>query len=362
MNLHSIDLAIIIVYVVAVVIAGLVLSKRASRNLDSYFLGGKSVPWYMLGISNASSMFDIAGTMWLVSIMFIYGLKLPWILWLWPFFNQVFSMIYMSKWVRRSDVLTGGEWMETRFSKGRGLELSRISVLVIALVSTIGFLSYAFQGVGKFASVFFPFAISPEMYALGIMSITTVYVVAGGMYSVVFTDVIQFVLLTIISVVIGIIAMDKVSPEMISAIVPSGWGDFTFGTRLNLDWSQSLPAVNERIAGDGWEFFTIIVMAFLFKGILISGAGPTPGYDMQRSLAAKSPKEAGMVSAIVTLCTVPRWFMIGGIAILALAFYMPEMQAQGDNLDFELILPWVINEYVPVGLMGLLLAGLLAAF
>ncbi len=271
-------------------------------------------------------------------------------------------MMYMSKWVRRSNVLTGAEWMDTRFSKGRGLDLSRIAVLVVALVGTIGFLSYAFQGVGKFSSVFFPFDLSPEMYALIIMSITTTYVVAGGMYSVVFTDVIQFVILTIISVVIGVIAMDKVSPDMIAAIVPDGWGNFFFGSRLGLDWASTLPAVTERISDDGFEFFSIIVMAFLFKGVLISMAGPTPGYDMQRSLAAKSPKQANMMSAIVTFCTVPRWFMVAGVCTLALAFYMPEMQAAGPNLDFELILPWVISEFLPVGLVGLLLAGLLAAF
>ena len=55
--LYSIDIAIILPYVLFVVLAGILLSRRASQNLDSYFLGGKSVPWYILGVSNASSMF-----------------------------------------------------------------------------------------------------------------------------------------------------------------------------------------------------------------------------------------------------------------------------------------------------------------
>ena len=83
-------------------------------------------------------------------------------------------MIYLSIWIRRSNVLTGSEWITTRFGNGKGAELSRISVLFFAMVSVIGFLAYAFQGIGKFASVFFPYNISPEVYAIIFMGITTI--------------------------------------------------------------------------------------------------------------------------------------------------------------------------------------------
>ena len=75
MAIHFIDLAIIGAYLFLVVVIGFVVSRRAGQNLDSYFLGGKTLPWYLLGIANASSMFDITGTMWLVYILFVYGLK-----------------------------------------------------------------------------------------------------------------------------------------------------------------------------------------------------------------------------------------------------------------------------------------------
>ena len=156
MTIHPIDLIIIGAYLVLVVVIGFVFSRRAGQNLDSYFLGGKTLPWSILGIANASSMFDITGTMWLVYILFVYGLKGVWLPWLWPTFNQIFLMIYLAVWIRRSNVLTGAEWITTRFGSGKGGELSRISVVVFALVSVVGFLSYAFQGIGKFAAVFFP--------------------------------------------------------------------------------------------------------------------------------------------------------------------------------------------------------------
>ena len=362
MSIHPIDITILVLYLIAVVSIGIYLTTRASQNLDTYFLAGRSVPWYILGVSNSSSMFDITGTMWLVLMFLVYGVKGAWIPWIWPTFNQIFLMVYLSIWIRRSNVLTGSEWITTRFGNGKGSELSRISVLVFAMVSVIGFLAYAFQGIGKFASVFFPFDISPELYAITFMSITTIYVVLGGMYSVVFTDLIQFTLLTIVSFVIGFIAFTRVTPEALHAVIPNGWLDLAFTWELDLDWNDLIPAANNQIMADGWNLFTIFFMMMIFKGILISLAGPTPGYDMQRILAAKTPREAGLMSAIVSVCQIPRWFMIVGITTLALVYFSNDLVAMGDNVDFELVLPWVISEFLPVGLVGFVLAGMLAAF
>ena len=360
--MHLIDQSIILIYLILVVVTGVVLSRRASRNMDSYFLGGRSVPWYVLGVSNASSMFDISGTMWLVYMVFVYGLKGIWMPWMWPTFNQVFFMIYIAIWVRRSNVLTGAEWIKTRFGEGIGSELSRLSVTIFALVSVIGLLTYTFQGIGKFATIFLPWDLSANVYAIILMSITTVYVLLGGMYSVVLTDLLQFILLSVTSLIIGIIALTKVSPDMLKSVVPEGWLDLSIGWHLNLDWSELIPAVNDQINSDGYSLFFIFFIMIVFKGLLNSMAGPVPTYDMQRMLAAKSPKEAGLMSAIVSVAIVPRWIMVPAVAVLAVVFFGPELNAMGGNIDFELVLPHVINKFVPVGVVGLLLAGLLAAF
>jgi Na+/proline symporter len=360
--MHLIDQSIILIYLILVVVTGVVLSRRASRNMDSYFLGGRSVPWYLLGVSNASSMFDISGTMWLVYMVFVYGLKGVWMPWMWPTFNQVFFMIYIAIWVRRSNVLTGAEWIKTRFGEGKGSELSRLSVTIFALVSVIGLLTYTFQGIGKFATIFLPWDLSANIYAIILMTITTVYVLLGGMYSVVLTDLLQFILLSVTSLIIGIIALTKVSPDMLESVVPEGWLDLSIGWHLNLDWSDLIPAVNDQINSDGYSLFFIFFVMIVFKGLLNSMAGPVPTYDMQRMLAAKSPKEAGLMNAIVSVAIVPRWIMVPAVAVLAVVFFGPELNGMGRNIDFELVLPHVINRFVPVGVVGLLLAGLLAAF
>src|SRR5262249_2841881 len=113
MKLHPLDIAIIVGYFLTVVLIGLWVSRRGVKDLDSYFLGGKTLPWYMLGVSDASGMFDIAGTMWLVYVLFLYGLKSIWLPWVWPTFNQIFLMMFLSAWLRRSNVLTGAQWIQT---------------------------------------------------------------------------------------------------------------------------------------------------------------------------------------------------------------------------------------------------------
>lgn len=74
-----IDLAIIFGYFAAMVGIGVAVMKRASRGVHAYFLAGRALPWWVLGISNASAMWDITGTMWLVYKLFVYGLKGTWL-------------------------------------------------------------------------------------------------------------------------------------------------------------------------------------------------------------------------------------------------------------------------------------------
>ncbi|MFC1838639.1 sodium:solute symporter family protein [Thermodesulfobacteriota bacterium] len=362
MNLHPIDMGIILLYLIVVVMVGILIRKKASGGLTSYFLGGRNIPWYILGVSNASSMFDITGTMWLVTILFIYGFKGTFLPWLWPTFNQIFLMIYLARWIRRSNVLTGAEWIGTRFGNGRGAELSRLSVTVFAIVSVIGFLTYAHQGVGRFAAGVLPWDLSPDTYALILMSITTIYVILGGMYSVVFTDMIQFLILTSVSIILAVIAMNQISPDMLNAAIPDGWKNIVFGWKLNMDWNNLIPAVNDKIASDGYGLFTIVMMMIIFKGILNSMAGTAPNYDMQRVLATRSPKEAALMSGMVSVALFPRWLMIAGLTFLGLVFFSDGLREMGAGIDFEMIMPYVISNYIPVGVTGLIIAGLLAAY
>lgn len=371
MHLHALDIGIIIGYFVVVVLVGLWVSRRGAKDLDSYFLGGKSMKWYTLGVSDASGMFDISGTMWLVYVLFLYGLKSIWLPWVWPTFNQIFLMMFMSAWLRRSNVLTGAQWMQTRFGSGRGATMAHFSVVAFALINVIGLLAYAFKGIGKFAVVMLPWRFTgategiltdENIYAMILMGLTALYAIKGGMVSVVITEVMQFTILTLTAITIGIIAIVKVSPAMIAHNIPDGWLSPFFGWTLDLNWNGILNTANAALKQDGNDLFSIIFGLMFFKGVLASLAGPAPNYDMQRILATRNPREASLMNGMVTVVLMfPRYLMIAGITVLGLAFCMPQLQSQAKP-DFEKILPLVLNEQVPTGVLGFLLAGLAAAF
>ncbi|HVO74050.1 MAG TPA: sodium:solute symporter family protein [Ignavibacteriaceae bacterium] len=382
MHLHIIDVSIILIYLLGTILLGIFLSKKASKNINYYFLGGNSIPWYFLGVSDASGMFDIAGTMLLVYWLSVYGMKSIWLPWLWPVFNQIFLMVYLSPWLRKSNVMTGAEWIKTRFGTGKGANLAHIIVVIFALISVIGFLSYGFKGIGKFAAAFLPpLVTNPEtlaqypqintnLYALILMGITTIYVVKGGMFSVVFTEVIQYGILTISSIAIGIIAMYNVSPGMINNVIPAGWKNIFFGANLNLDWSSitsaaagKVSAFNDWIKTDGYSLFGLFFGMMLFKGFLVAAAGPAPNYDMQRILSTRSPVEAAKMNSLVSVVLNPtRYFLVAGLTVLALANFDSLYKSSITSPDFEAILPEVLARYVPVGLLGLLMTGFIAAF
>ena len=373
--LQTVDIVIILLYLVIIVIIGLVLRKKAQRSKDDYLMGGKSIPWYMLGLSNASGMFDISGTIWLVTLMFVYGIKSAWIPWLWPVFNQVFLMVYLSKWLRRSNATTGAEWIGTRFGFKKGAKLSHIIVVVFALIMCLGYLAYGFIGLGKFVEIFIPwelvsnyipFAISPEFvphfYGVIFTLFAVFYSLLGGMSGIVWADVVQFSIMTVAALVIGYLGYIAVGENSLK--VPDGWASPFFGWELDMDWSSIIPEVNQKIKDDGFGLFTIFFMMMVFKGVLVSIAGPAPTYDMQKILSTKSAADASKMSGFVSVILMPiRYLMIAGFAALALIYYEKlDLLDSTGNIDFELILPTAIIEFAPIGLLGLLLAGLIAAF
>lgn len=377
MKLQLIDILILITYLLTMVGIGWFYRKKARLNKENYLLGGRSLPWYMLGLSDASDMFDISGTMWMVSLCFVYGFKSIWIPWLWPVFNQVFMMMYLSRWLRRSGATTGAEWLSTRFGKaGRGVKSSHNIVVVFALLSCLGFLAYGFVGLGKFMEIFIPWniiqpyvpfhvpaAYVPHFYGVVFTLFAVFYSVLGGMHSIVLGDVIKYIIMTVGCISIGVIAMVHLHDQSIA--VPEGWKDPFFGLHLHLDWSGLVEDANQKIKSDGFSLFGIFFMMMLFKGIFASLAGPAPNYDMQKVLSTRSPEEASKMSGFVSIILLPiRYTLVIGLTVLALLYYNqiePQIQGAGGT-DFETILPATINNFLPAGLMGLVLTGLLGAF
>jgi len=197
--MNIIDVSIIVAYILITLFVGIWVSKKASKGLKSYFLGGNSIKWYYLGLSNSSGMFDVSGTAWMVGLLFLYGTKSFMLMWLWPVWNQVFIMIFLAIWIRND-------------KSGRA---SHIIVAIFAIVATIGFIAYFFEGVGKFMEIILPWDLalqtnetvvltSSQSYALIIIVLTTIYTVKGGMFSVVATEVLQYAIMVLAAILLTI--------------------------------------------------------------------------------------------------------------------------------------------------------------
>lgn len=374
--MELLDVSIIALYLVLTLGLGIWISKRASKGLDSYFLGGKSIKWYYLGLSNGSGMFDVSGTAWMVGILFLYGVKSFMFMWLWPIWNQIFVMMFLAVWIRRSGVMTGSEWILTRFGDDKAGRASHIIVAVFAVIASIGFIAYFFEGVGKFMTIILPWDLSfflsgglilssEQSYALLIILITTIYTIKGGMFSVVTTEVLQYGIMVLAGILIVGFTFTEFSDVQVTAVIPSEWKNIFFGNELEAFWDEKREPFNALIDSQGYKMFGAFVGMTLFKGFFASIAGPTPSYDMQRILSTRTVKEAAYMSGFTNLVLfIPRYLLIAGIVVVGLIYVAPEMLANGNvtGNDLEVILPKVINDHVPVGLKGLLLAGLLAAF
>ena len=398
--LSTIDLLIIVAYFALMIFLGFYMKNRANKSKDAYLMGGKVLPWYALGLSDASDMFDISGTMLLVSMAFLYGFKSVWIPWMWPIFNQIFLMVFLSRWLRRSNATTGAEWLKTRFGlTDKGVGQSHKVVVAFALILCIGYMAYAFVGVGEFLQIFLPYEriknVLPflnngeasflagseqynnalqiskhntaQFYGVAICFIAMVYSILGGMHGIVLADVIKYMIMIVCSLFVGIIAMRHLNATGINVLskVPKGWDSPFFGMELGLDWTNKLNDAKIKLEKDGYQLFSAIMGMMLFSGIMKSLAGPAPNYDCQKILSTKNPEEASKMSGFISVILMPvRYFMTMGLCILGILYFKDlDLRSGSDGLlNFENIMPAVISKYLPIGLIGLVLAGFLGAF
>ncbi|WP_055562924.1 sodium:solute symporter family transporter, partial [Hymenobacter sp. AT01-02] len=237
------------------------------------------------------------------------------------------------------------------------------------------FWAYGFVGLGKFIEIFVPwelvrdyvpFVVAPQyvphVYGIVFTLFAMFYSIIGGMHSIVLGDMIKYAIMTVACFSIAIIAYIQLQGKQLA--VPEGWFNPFFGWRLGLDWSRLIPEVNSKIASDGYSLFGLFFMMMAFKGMFASLAGPAPNYDMQKILSTRSPEEASKMSGFVSIILLPiRYSLIIGLTVLGLLYYRQmNLTDSTGSIDFERILPAAINNFLPTGLLGLVLTGLLGAF
>ena len=297
------------IYAVGLISLGLYLRKRASSTLEDYLIGSRSLPWWMLGFSGMDAFLDVAGTMLIVSFLFMLGprglfveLRGGAVLVLIP------MMLWTGKWHHRSRCLTGAEWMTYRFGTGAGGRFAQLAKAVSGIVLTIGMLAYLVKGIGLFLSVFLPF--DPFVCALGPVLVATLYTMLSGFYGVVLTDCFQAGIMIVAVAIISWLAMGHIdslretdSLAALSARV-TGNAEWISATPT---WHTSMPAGYEAYQ----DLITVAIIYTLRNLFFGLGAGDDPKY-----FAAKSDADCAKFSLLWTCLMSLRWPMMMGLSLI----------------------------------------------
>src|SRR6476469_3958832 len=353
MNLSVLDQIIVVLYLAAIMRIGIAMKRRAARGMSSYFLGGRQLPWWALAMSGSSSYFDITGTLWIVSTFIVLGLKGMWVHWLWGFPITAFYLAFMGKWIRRSGVLTGAEWMYTRFGRTGAGDTARLSYTLFAILTITALLGYGAIGMGKFGAIFLPF--SPFMCAVLILGVTGLYVVAGGFHGIVRVEIVQTIILSAGAIAFAIIGYRHFDSAVFAANVSGNW--------MNI-MPRMRPAELQGVVAGGtdYSFFGALVAVWVAKGLLLCFSGPEQLYDFQRFLAARDARDASKLGALWGAIHTVRWPFAMAIAVMAImGLGNPALDAALKR-DPETALPVIISAMLPVGLVGFMLAALLSGF
>ena len=309
-NLSPIDYSVIAVYMAILIGIGFFLKNRAGASLEDYFLGGRKLPWWALGISGMASFLDITGTMVIVSFLYMLGPR-----GLFVEFRGgativlVFMLLWTGKWHRRSGCITGAEWMAFRFGEGLGAQFARIVMAIGVMAGTIGMLAYLCKGVGLFLSMFID--LSPFYCALLMITVATLYTVVSGFYGVVFTDIFQSGIILIAVITISIMAAIKVAGS-------DNFGQLVHQATGSTDWMTAYPQWKTTMPVGGeynqFKFLWLVTFFYLVRNVfggLASGADP-------KYFGARSDRECGLLTFLWTWLMMFRWPMMMGFAVLGI--------------------------------------------
>jgi Na+/proline symporter len=305
--LNFIDYGIIAAYMLILLVIGQYLKKRASASMDDYFLAGRKMPWWALGISSMAAWLDMTGTMIIVSFLYLLGPRGLYVeIRGGACLVLVFLMLWTGKWHRRSGVMTGAEWIKFRFGAGFWGNFARLASVFAMVIFSLGLLAYAFVGAGLFLSMFLPF--TPLTCTVIMMLVTTIYTLESGFYGVIVTDVFQSLCIWIAVIFVIVMAAIKTSGADIAAVASAVTGNQEWITTIP-KWKTTMPA--------GYENYSLlwIVGGFYMLKTIIQGMGT--GAD-PKYFGARSDRECGLLSFFCGWLMMLRWPLMLGFAILGL--------------------------------------------
>ncbi|MAL17994.1 MAG: hypothetical protein CL670_00915 [Balneola sp.] len=342
MPFETLDYVVVAGYVVLMIAVAWAAKVRGQDSLDDFFAGGKNLPWWLVGVSMVATTFAADTPLAITGIVARQGVAGNWFWWNWMISGIVTVFIYAKLW-KRADVLTDVEFIELRYGGKPASFLRGFRALYFAFPFNCIIMGWVTVGMAKILTVVT--GADQWVAILVLYGLIAIYIAISGLWGVMVTDFVQFILAMAGTIALAYFAIDHVGglAELKSQL----------GSVANYDVLSFNPFTNPEIA---------VTTALIWVGMnwwaaWYPGAEPGGGgYIAQRMFSAKDEKNAvggTLLFNILMYAVRPwPWILVGLVALVV----FPGLE------DPESGYPLMMLEVLPVGWMGLLMVAFLSAF
>lgn len=349
--MHPFDVIIVLGWLALTFVCGIAVSRLSSRSATGFFVADRNLPWWVVGTSMVATTFAADTPLAVSGFVAAGGISANWTWW-WMGAAGITSVFLVADLWRRSEVLTDAELTELRYDGKAASALRGLKAVWFGVFMNVLTIAWVMEAMRKILSTIVEIpdgtttlmGLPPDgAIVLGLFLLTVVYTSASGLLGVVITDLMQFVLAMVGSVVLAVLSWRKVGglPGMQSAFERHGF-----------DWEATTTMVPAFDGSIDTAKFAVLMGVIWWSAKQVDGGG----YLAQRLFAAKDDKHAILAYlwfTVAHMCLRPWPWIIVGLAGMALL---------GPLDDPELYYPSMMREVLPHGWFGLLFASFLAAF
>ena len=355
MELEVIDWTILIIFFIILLSIGFFASKRAGKSVNDFFLSGRNMPWWLLGISMVATTFSADTPNLVTDIVRNNGVSGNWVWWAFLLTGMLTVFVYAKLW-RRSEVLTDLEFYELRYG-GKGAAFLRgFRALYLGVFFNIMIMASVCLAGIKIGSVML--GLSPTQTLLIAATVTVLYSSLGGLKGVIMTDFFQFSLAMIATFWAAIVIINLPEVGGLEKLIN------------NPNISPKLDLIPDFSNGDLFLVVFVLPIAVQWWSVWYPGAEPGGGgYVAQRMLSAKNENHAVWATLLFNFMhyAVRPWpWILIALASIIVFPNLSDLQVAFPEVDnsiigHDLAYPAMLTK-LPSGLLGLLLASLAAAF
>ena len=380
--MEQLDWIIFGVYLLFVFLLGIAVSKKASSGIESYFVADRNLPWWWLGISIIATTFAADTPLAVTGITAKNGIVGNWLWWSWAATYITVAIFFAQRW-RKSGVLTDVEFIELRYDGKQAALLRGFKAFFFGVVLNCFILGWVITAAVSIASPFIQWMdLLPAFYhfmeawypsillfkedlnatltIVALLIIVLTYSSLGGIRGVILTDLVQFVIAMITSIVFAFYAvselggMQSIQDQLVHI----------YGETSARHYTEFLPSLDNPLLP--FQIFLIYTLVQWWVRFDSDGTG----YIAQRINTAKSAADAQKGSllfaiAFIALRTWP-WILVGLVSLVMFPIgnetinHLSEGSLVAQNR--EIAYPLIMKLILPVGLLGLTFTSLMAAF